>query len=131
MLSKSTVASTLIAANLLYFATSIPVPQDVSGGIDNNDLPNVYINPPGSTGYEYGPESLLGNDGNPINPADTAVVTDGTLVPNQELPADYGMYLDFTNSPNPQPIRGANGATDPGPRKSPLIDCQSRRMSVT
>ena len=133
MIIQKTVVSTLAFAKLIQLATSVPVPQDAGGGIDNDDIPNVYINPPGSTGYEYGSEDLLGNDGNPINPADTAVVTDGTTVLNQELPADYGMYLDFSASANPQPIRGANGATDPGPRKdlsphNPPLDVKKRTV---
>lgn len=42
-------------------------------------------------------------------------VGDYTLVPGQEADEDLGFYLDFSDNPNPQAIRGGNGATDSGP----------------
>ena len=39
------------------------------------------------------------------------------LVPEQQEDADLGLYLDLNEVQNPQPIRGFNGGTDPGPRK--------------
>ncbi|KAJ5618313.1 hypothetical protein N7528_006956 [Penicillium herquei] len=39
-----------------------------------------------------------------------------SLVPGQTADADLGLYLDFENADNPQPIRGAVGSDDPGPR---------------
>lgn len=97
---------------------SVPTPQAGSGkGINNNDVSGIPIGPPGSTGSIYGSETLLGNDGNPVDPSDSAIVTDYGLVPGQEVDPKVGLYLDFTKTPNPQPLRGANGATDPGPRR--------------
>ena len=97
---------------------AVPVPQGGYGSpINNDDVPGVPDGPVGAVGSVYGSESLLGQDGNPVDQADTTTVSDFSLVPGQEANADLGLYLDFTNSPNPQPIRGDNGATDPGPSK--------------
>ncbi|EAW14256.1 putative oxalate decarboxylase [Aspergillus clavatus NRRL 1] len=38
-----------------------------------------------------------------------------TLVPGQKDDVDDGVYLDFEDADNPQPIRGDRGGTDPGP----------------
>jgi len=37
------------------------------------------------------------------------------LVKGQKEDADVGVYLDFKDVKNPQPIRGSHGGTDPGP----------------
>ncbi|GCB27764.1 oxalate decarboxylase OxdC [Aspergillus awamori] len=37
-------------------------------------------------------------------------------VPGQTDSADLGVYLDFDDVENPQPVRGSTGGTDPGPR---------------
>lgn len=37
------------------------------------------------------------------------------LVKGQKEDMDKGVYLDFENVENPQPIRGSHGGTDPGP----------------
>lgn len=76
--------------------------------------------PAGASGSLEGTEALLGPDGNPINTADSALVADYELVPGQTEDTDYGLYLDFTSTPNPQPIRGKNGGTDPGPSMTPV-----------
>lgn len=39
-----------------------------------------------------------------------------SLLPGQKTDPDIGAHLDFTNVENPQPIRGATGGDDPGPR---------------
>ena len=74
------------------------------------------IGPPGSSGSPYGSEAFLGPNGNPVNPADSAIVTHYDLVPGQTEDADLGLYLDLEKAKNPQPIRGSSGGTDPGPR---------------
>lgn len=46
------------------------------------------------------------------------------LVKGQKEDADVGVYLDFEDVENPQPIRGSHGGTDPGPSMStppPLV----------
>lgn len=40
------------------------------------------------------------------------------LLPGQKTNPDIGGYLDFKSVDNPQPIRGATGGDDPGPRMS-------------
>ncbi len=72
--------------------------------------------PPGGYGDVYGSEEFLGPDGNPVNPADSAIVTNYDLVPGQTADPDLGLYLNLEEAKNPQPIRGSNGGTDPGPR---------------
>ncbi|OJJ07766.1 hypothetical protein ASPVEDRAFT_33956 [Aspergillus versicolor CBS 583.65] len=47
-----------------------------------------------------------------------------TPVPGQKDDEDLGVYLDFSKTENPQPIRGSLGGTDPGPR-NPEIDRQN------
>ena len=74
------------------------------------------IGPPGSSGSPYATEDFVGPDGNPVDPADSAIVTDYELVPGQTDAANLGLYLDLDETQNPQPIRGSAGGTDPGPR---------------
>lgn len=74
------------------------------------------IGPPGSSGSVYGSEEFLGPNGNPVDPADSAVVANHGLVPGQTADADLGLYLNLEEAENPQPIRGSGGGTDPGPR---------------
>ena len=47
------ITSTVAITSLLHSAASVPVPQDVGQGIDNNDLPNVYVNPPGKLSFMH------------------------------------------------------------------------------
>ena len=72
--------------------------------------------PPGASGSLTGSANLQGTNGNPINLADSAVVSNYQLVAGQSQESDNGLYLDFTSTPNPQPLRGTGGGTDPGPR---------------
>lgn len=74
------------------------------------------VGPPGGTGEVYGSEEFLGPDGNAVNPADSAIVTNYDLVPGQTADADLGLYLNLEKAENPQSIRGSTGGTDPGPR---------------
>ncbi len=85
-------------------------------------VPRDSPGPPGASGSLTGTESLLGPDGNPVDTADSAIVSDYQLVPGQTEESDYGLYLDFTDTPNPQPIRGTYGGTDPGPSMSLVTD---------
>lgn len=71
--------------------------------------------PPGASGSLTGTEALLGPDGNPVDTSDSAIVSNYELVPGQTEDSDFGLYLDFTATQNPQPIRGTHGGTDPGP----------------
>ena len=100
--------------------------------IDNSNIPYHAVGPVGAQGNIFGPQSLrgAGGDGVPATevgpgvPAPTGSTSDDVgdyaLVAGQEEDADVGLYLDFSNNPNPQPIRGSNGATDPGPRNEAI-----------
>ncbi|KAI0136581.1 oxalate decarboxylase family bicupin [Xylariales sp. AK1849] len=70
------------------------------------------------SGSLYGDASLLGGNAPrpPTSGGDSAEVADPQLVTGQEAPGKLGLYLDFNSVDVPQPIRGGNGATDPGPR---------------
>ena len=108
----------LIATCFVQSTLTSPIPQGGFGsGINNADVPGIPVGPAGATGSLYGPETLLGDDGSMQNTADSAIVSDYELVPGQQANANEGLYLDFTKTPNPQPIRGSNGYTDAGPRK--------------
>ena len=99
--------------------------------IDNSDSTYAAVGPVGSSGDIYGSRSLLGAAGDGAS----AVSADGVTYPTgftenqigeftldltQEESADLGLYLDLTNNPNPQPIRGFSGATDPSPRNEAI-----------
>ena len=68
---------------------------------------------------EDGSQELLGPDGNKAAPEFGATLPKSSydLVPGQTADGDTGLYLDFTNTQNPQPVRGSRGGTDPGPSK--------------
>lgn len=78
------------------------------------------LGPPGSSGSLRGGSNLVGYD------PDSAVATDGPveipqsdfeLAPGQSDDPDLGLYLDFDDPENFQPIRGGtNRPTDAGPR---------------
>ena len=119
MRSPMSILSLLVAKCLVDSVLTLPVPQGGYGKpINNDDVPGIPDGPTGVADSVYGSEALLGHDSNPVNTADTTQVSPYSMVPGQEADADLGLYLDFTNAPNPQPIRGQNGATDPGPSKS-------------
>ena len=79
-------------------------------------LPQGDLGPVEATGSLYGPGSFLGNDAGSEVTAHSAVVSNYELVPVQQADSDVGLFLDFTTTPNPQPLRGSNGYTDAGPR---------------
>ena len=41
---------------------------------------------------------------------------------------DLGLFLDLNEVQSPQPIRGSNGGTDPGPRKDAASRTQRRLL---
>jgi hypothetical protein len=64
-----------------------------------------------------GGENLIGySPTNTISNENTETIS-YQLAPGQTDAADLGVYLDFDDIENPQPIRGDTGGTDPGPRK--------------
>ncbi|KAL4787009.1 RmlC-like cupin domain-containing protein [Aspergillus varians] len=80
-------------------------------------------NPPlrGSEGLlGYSPDNELTGD---------STETHYTLVPGQTEDADLGVYLDFSNTENPQPIRGSLGGSDPGARNSELDRQNSDKLA--
>jgi hypothetical protein len=112
-----------LAANFIPSIAAVPALQKrASAGTGNSLNPDIPPDqPPGLPGAQrslYGSESLTGPDGNPVNPADVATIptTHYTLDPGQDDDANLGLYLDLSESPNPQPIRGSNGKAKPGPR---------------
>lgn len=112
----------LIATCLVQNSLAVPLPQGGFGsGINNADVPGISVGPTGATGSPYGSETLLGNGGSTQNIADSAIVSNYELVPGQQANANEGLYLDFTKTPSPQPIRGSNGYTDAGPRMIPYL----------
>lgn len=126
--------STYLAASLIPVINAAPAIQKRATAGTGNALyvdipPDQSPGPPGAQGSLYGSESLTGPDGNPVNSADVATVpvSDYTLVPGQDENADLGLYLDLSKSQDPQPIRGTNGGTDPGPRTRKMLP-RSRRL---
>ncbi|KAK6604649.1 oxalate decarboxylase family bicupin [Botrytis cinerea] len=111
-----------VAAGLLPLVLSAPAPkpqmsygeQSVAVGGISAPVPTVTA----ATGSLYGDESLLGEAAkpSPVSGGDSAIVSDVPMVNGQEADADLGLYLDFNSVPNPQPIRGSSGQTDPGPQ---------------
>lgn len=112
-----------LAATTFSTVHGVPMPQVVN----NADIPGEAVGPVGATGNVYATKNLLG----PVGSGDTQEIGPGvpdptgsstdvgpySLVAGQGAEPTLGLYLDFTNSPNPQPLRGVNGATDPGPSK--------------
>lgn len=86
------------------------------GPVGAVDSPMPSVTAP--SGSLRGNASLLGGNAPLPNrdEADSAVVSDPQLVHGQEADARLGLYLDFNSADPPQPIRGDNGNTDPGPR---------------
>ncbi|KAK3686201.1 RmlC-like cupin domain-containing protein [Podospora appendiculata] len=107
------------SANFSIFSSTIN-PRIGDYGENSGDVGGV--NPPTPTvtsisGSLRGDASLLGGNAPLPNPEDhPAFVQDPQLVNGQEADAKLGLYLDFNSANPPQPIRGDNGATDPGPR---------------
>lgn len=129
-------AQTLVAAGLLV-SSALAAPARLRGSPTvplqqrEEDQPVSIQTPYGptdATGSLLGPLSLAGfYPGEPVNtelPA-TIPASDYELAAGQTEDEDLGLYLDFTNVENPQPIRGGtNAPTDPGPRNR-LLDTQN------
>ena len=108
----------------MQYTLALPAPQAGNGKpINNDDVLGIPIGPSGSSGSIYGSETLLGNGDNPVNKENSAIVKNYPTVPGQEADADIGLFLDFAAVDDAQPIRGSNGATDPGPRMYTASDC--------
>jgi hypothetical protein len=110
----------LLRVGLLPVVLAAPAPQadyaQQSGPLAGIDTPIPTVT--SISGSLYGPQSLLGEiaQASPVSGGDSAVVSDYPLVNGQEANSDLGLYLDFNSVPNPQPIRGDGGQTQPGPR---------------
>ncbi|KAI0481982.1 RmlC-like cupin domain-containing protein [Xylariaceae sp. FL0804] len=96
-------------------------------GIDNAAIPNTAPNPVGASGSVYGSSGLLGDAGDGAPSSTTSTTSDPEeqvgaykLVPGQTSDPDLGLYLDFEDAANPQPLRAGNGATDPGPHNDAI-----------
>ena len=83
----------------------------------------------GPTSPESGSPDFLGPDGNRAAPDSSAVLPKSSyeLVAGQDVDGETGLYLDFTSTPNPQPIRGSRGGQDSGPSKLPSHDTDRPR----
>ncbi|QDS73018.1 hypothetical protein FKW77_009134 [Venturia effusa] len=107
--------SVFFAILLSYAAFALPTiekRQDV-------ESVNDPVGPPGAQGSLRGSVSLAGYD--PAEsvgmPPSVIPPSDFQLAPGQTEDNDLGLYLDFKNVENPQPLRGdAESPTDPGPR---------------
>lgn len=121
-----------LAFSHIYLTGAAPAGGQAEGNAPDNVWPQatggpvVLDNPtgqaapgPSASGKPYGGLSLVGPDGNPVNPADDSRVPNPQLIPAQEEPANYGFYFDLENVDEPQPIRGTGGGTDP---ESPSMD---------
>ena len=110
----ATIIGALSAAGLLQSASAAPFEKRQ---INNDDVPGTALGPPGATGSLYGPTSLLGNAGDSTaTPSINGLTATGSLVPGQTADPDLGFFLDMSQAAAPQPIRGDEGSTDPGPR---------------
>ena len=125
MLPVGRLFSACFLASLINSAAALPAGSGTgdSGTTGSGNALPVAIpegqspGPPGYSGSVYGSPSFAGPDGNPVDTADSAIVSNYRLTPEQQEDADLGLYLDLDEVHNPQPIRGSHGGTDPGPRK--------------
>lgn len=106
-------------------ACAAPLPKNAEGvpygpEINKAKIPRESAGSVGAEGSPYGsnPESLLGWSDQYDYPGPSSTDVEYTPVQNQGANPTLGLILDFTNVENPQPIRGNNGATEPGPRTS-------------
>lgn len=123
------VVSYAVAVGFFPAALALPqmhlMPNIGNGGEIGGVLPSPTTTATATSGYLYGPTSLLGEIATPASNNPSAQVGNYELVNGQEADSDLGLYLDFNSAENPQPLRGDGGQTDPGPRRSNLDDiCQ-------
>ncbi|KAK0668097.1 hypothetical protein QBC41DRAFT_337915 [Cercophora samala] len=104
-------------------ARTLALPHPQTGDSGENDGPVGGPEPPtptvtASRGSLRGDSCFL--EGNAPLPdpdmSDSAIVLNPGFVNDQGADAKLGLYLDFNSAYPPQPVRGDNGATDPGPR---------------
>lgn len=126
----------LLASGLLSsVALAVPAPARVRKHptvVERQEPANPALatpyGPAGASGSLRGSENLAGYQPNdPVDKSLPATVpsSEYELAPGQSEDPDLGLYLDFTNVENPQPIRGGtNAPTDPGPRNT-LLDIQN------
>ncbi|KAL7954052.1 Bicupin, oxalate decarboxylase/oxidase [Trichoderma compactum] len=101
-------------------AVAAPAPQIQS--IGENTGPVAGFTPPiptvtAASGSLYGSTGLQGGVAPIPDTSDgSAVVKNIKEVPGQNADASLGVYLDFESVKEPQPIRGAFGGSDAGPR---------------
>lgn len=112
-------ASTLGATGLVPAVFAAPAASPQSQNAVPSGIPD---GPPGAKGMLYGGDGLLKAGGEiSVTPTLPGTTATGNLVPGQTADAALGLYLDFSQAQTPQPIRGKDGSTDPGPRK---FSCQ-------
>jgi quercetin dioxygenase-like cupin family protein len=118
-------SSSLILLAILGCANALPTPL-------NTNVDAAVPPPPSASAAAAGlrgPVSLLGyGTGNKLTTENTDAIT-YKLVPGQTDNANLGTYLDFENTPNPQPIRGTKGGLDPGPRNPAYDQINSDKLA--
>src|ERR1700750_2384424 len=112
-----------IVLAILGSCAGLPTPQGPPSSASDVPLPG----PPGLRGSS----ALLGYDPNSKITTENTNAIQYQLSPGQTDTANLGTYLDFENNPNPQPIRGTKGGTDPGPRKFYSSPCLVSSMTQT
>jgi hypothetical protein len=116
-------SSLFLVLALLSCSNGLPTPL-------NADASVPAAQPSGQPGAGLrGSASLLGyNPSHQLSTENTDAIPH-QLVPGQTDNANLGTYLDFENNPNPQPIRGSKGGTDPGPRNSVYDKINSDKLA--
>ncbi|RDW92947.1 putative oxalate decarboxylase [Aspergillus mulundensis] len=116
---KSTLAICLLAA-LPYIQAAPTFPRAPVVSKRQGTDPNPPL---------HGSKDLLGYSPNNKLTEQTTEDIVYTLAVGQKEDADLGVYLDFTNVENPQPIRGSKGGTDPGPRTTEFDRLNSDKLA--
>jgi hypothetical protein len=112
---------TIFLSAAVLLATASAAPAIERRQINNDDVPGTPVGPAQAMGKLLGGRSLLGVGDYSATPGTTAT---GSLVAGQTASASLGLYLDFTQAQAPQPFRGEDGGTDPGPRR--ISSCGER-----
>lgn len=108
---------TIFLGAAVLLATASAAPAIERRQINNDDVPGTPVGPAQAMGNLLGGKSLLGVGDYSATPSIPGTTATGSLVAGQTASASLGLYLDFTQAQAPQPIRGENGGTDPGPRR--------------
>lgn len=104
--------------SLLHLSHTLPTSSQLSKKQTQNQ------NPP-----FRGPDNLVGYSPSHDVPVKNTSVQ-YTLVKGQKEDADKGVYLDFSDVGQPQPLRGSLGGTDPGPSRFSFLFCDSGCVGV-